>query len=60
MRLKKYKVNEALYNFNPKMGVSFNLNPNNSFYLSYARATKEPNRSDYKDYAKELKKECFS
>ena len=57
---KKYKVNEALYNFNPKMGVTFNLNPNNSFYLSYARATKEPNRSDYKDYAKELKKNALA
>lgn len=57
---KKHKVDEASYNFNPKMGVTFNLNPNNSFYLSYARATKEPNRSDYKDYAKELKKNALA
>jgi iron complex outermembrane receptor protein len=33
--------------FNPKTGVNYTLNDNNSFYLSYARAHREPNRTDY-------------
>lgn len=32
--------------FNPKFGVSYFLNQSN-FYLSYARANKEPKRADY-------------
>ena len=32
--------------FNPKLGLSYFLN-NNNFYLSYARANKEPKRADY-------------
>ena len=34
--------------FNPKGGIAFDLNDNNNFYLSYARANREPNRNDYK------------
>lgn len=44
------KVDESLTAFNPKAGVTYTLNPYNDFYFSYARATKEPNRSDYKSY----------
>ena len=33
--------------FNPKFGFFYNLNPNNDFYLSYARAQKEPTRTDF-------------
>ena len=33
--------------FNPKIGFTYRLNDNNSFYVSYARANKEPNRSDF-------------
>lgn len=32
--------------FNPKLGLSYFLN-NSNFYLSYARANKEPKRADY-------------
>ncbi len=32
--------------FNPKMGVNYAIHKNN-FYLSYARANKEPKRADY-------------
>ena len=33
--------------FNPKLGASFQLNQNNTFYTSFAVANKEPNRDDY-------------
>ncbi|MDG1039816.1 MAG: TonB-dependent receptor [Polaribacter sp.] len=33
--------------FNPKFGFTYKLNDNNSFYTSYARANKEPNRNDF-------------
>ena len=33
--------------FNPKVGFTYKMNDNNSFYASYARANKEPNRNDF-------------
>ncbi len=33
--------------FNPKIGLSYKLNPNSLLYFSYARANREPNRTDY-------------
>ncbi len=33
--------------FNPKAGLNYTLNAKNTFYLSYARANREPNRTDY-------------
>lgn len=33
--------------FNPKAGVSFQLDASNSFYASYGRAHREPRRSDF-------------
>lgn len=33
--------------FNPKMGVSFQLNPRQRVYASFSVANKEPNRDDY-------------
>jgi iron complex outermembrane recepter protein len=40
------------YNFfNPKLGLNYFLNKSN-FYLSYARANKEPKRSDYESEIK--------
>jgi iron complex outermembrane receptor protein len=35
--------------FNPKTGITYQLNEINSFYLSYARANREPNRTDYEN-----------
>ncbi|WP_417884877.1 TonB-dependent receptor [Zunongwangia sp.] len=35
--------------FNPKFGVNYKLNSENRLYASYARANREPNRSDYKN-----------
>jgi iron complex outermembrane receptor protein len=35
--------------FNPKVGLTYTINKNNSLYISYAKANKEPNRDDYKN-----------
>jgi len=35
--------------FNPKAGVTYSLSEINSFYFSYARANREPNRTDYEN-----------
>lgn len=40
-------VDDSFNFFNPKAGVTFDLNSNNNFYLSYAVANREPNRNDY-------------
>ena len=40
-------VDEDYNFFNPKAGVSFNLDSKNNFYFSYARANREPNRTDF-------------
>ena len=42
-------VNEKYSFFNPKAGVTYKVNNNNSFYLSYAKANKEPNRNDFEN-----------
>ena len=33
--------------FNPKFGLSYNLNDNNNLFFSFARAHREPTRTDY-------------
>jgi iron complex outermembrane receptor protein len=33
--------------FNPKAGITYRMNADNSLYLSYARAQREPNRTDF-------------
>jgi iron complex outermembrane receptor protein len=40
-------VNDTFNFFNPKAGVTYKLNDINSLYFSYARANREPNRTDY-------------
>src|SRR5690606_15323708 len=40
-------VDDSFKFFNPKGGVTYDLNAHNSFYLSYAKANREPNRNDY-------------
>jgi len=42
-------VDETYTFFNPKAGITFKASENNSFYLSYARANKEPNRNDFEN-----------
>jgi len=40
-------VDDSFDFFNPKAGLTFTVNDKNSLYFSYARANREPNRSDY-------------
>nr|WP_235935395.1 TonB-dependent receptor [Flavobacterium ichthyis] len=40
-------VNDNFNFFNPKAGITYNANEQNNLYFSYARANREPNRSDY-------------
>ncbi len=41
------EVNDNFNFFNPKAGLNFNLNKENVFYFSFAKAQREPNRTDY-------------
>ena len=42
-------VDENFSFFNPKLGLTYLVNDNNSMYLSYGRANREPNRDDFED-----------
>jgi iron complex outermembrane receptor protein len=42
-----FEIDKSYGFFNPKAGVSYNLNDNNNFYFSYARANREASRSDF-------------
>lgn len=42
-------VNETFNFFNPKAGLTYELNSKNQFYTSYGRANREPRRSDFEN-----------
>ncbi len=42
-------VDDKFNFFNPKAGVTYDLNKNHNLYFSYARAQREPNRNDYEN-----------
>ena len=42
-------INKSFNFFNPKAGLYYKLNPNNEFYFSFARAHREPTRTDYEN-----------
>ncbi|HMB65196.1 MAG TPA: TonB-dependent receptor [Eudoraea sp.] len=42
-------VDDSFKFFNPKAGFTFNIDPHNNLYTSYARANREPNRNDYEN-----------
>ena len=42
-------VDENYTFFNPKAGITYSINANNSLYFSYARANREPNRDDFEN-----------
>ena len=44
-----FKVNDSFVFFNPKVGITHNINDLNNLYFSYGKAKREPNRSDYKN-----------
>jgi len=43
------KVNDTFGFFNPKAGLNYKLSPKNNLYFSYAKANREPNRTDYEN-----------
>ena len=45
--LENMRIDESYSFFNPKVGVSYQLASNSSLYASYARANREPSRSDF-------------
>lgn len=42
-------VNDEFNFLNPKAGITYKINDISSAYFSYARATREPNRTDYEN-----------
>jgi iron complex outermembrane receptor protein len=44
-----FNVNENYSFFNPKAGITYELNDRNNVYVSYARASREPNRDDFEN-----------
>ena len=50
-------VDENYSFFNPKAGVTFTMDNANSFYFSYARANREPNRDDFENNTTVVKPE---
>ena len=40
-------VDDTFNFFNPKAGLNYYFNTKNTFYFSYAKANREPNRTDY-------------
>jgi iron complex outermembrane receptor protein len=44
-----FNVEESYSFFNPKAGITYELNDRNNVYFSYARANREPNRDDFEN-----------
>ena len=44
-----FEVDEEYNFFNPKLGVTYQLNPKNQFYASFAVANREPRRDDFEN-----------
>ncbi len=49
--LATFTVDENYTFFNPKAGITYELNPQNDLYFSYARANREPSRDDFENNA---------
>ncbi|WP_081208595.1 TonB-dependent receptor [Salegentibacter sediminis] len=45
----EFPVDDNLNFFNPKAGLTYQLNSGNQFYFSFARAHREPSRNDYEN-----------
>lgn len=43
------RVDDTFNFFNPKAGITYTVNEKNNIYFSYARANREPNRTDYEN-----------
>ncbi|WP_323787166.1 TonB-dependent receptor [Psychroserpens sp.] len=49
--LTNFRVDENFTFFNPKAGITYELNSTNDLYFSYARANREPSRDDFENNA---------
>ena len=49
--LANFTVDENYTFFNPKAGITYELNSTNDLYFSYARANREPSRDDFENNA---------
>ena len=47
--LNPFLINDDFTFFNPKLGLNYQFNEENSLYASFARANREPNRTDYEN-----------
>ncbi|MEY8849951.1 TonB-dependent receptor [Psychroserpens sp. XS_ASV72] len=47
--LTEFRVDKNYTFFNPKAGVTFEVNDKNDLYFSYARANREPSRDDFEN-----------
>jgi len=47
--LSQFIVDENYTFFNPKAGITYELNSNNDLYFSFARANREPSRDDFEN-----------
>ncbi|MEB3347590.1 TonB-dependent receptor [Aquimarina gracilis] len=47
--IEEFIIDENYSFFNPKVGATYKLNDKNQFYASYARANREPNRTDFEN-----------
>lgn len=47
--LVSFNIDENYTFFNPKAGINYRIDVKNSLYFSYARANREPNRSDFEN-----------
>lgn len=43
-----FEIDKNFTFFNPKAGITYELNTENNLYFSYARANREPSRTDFK------------
>jgi len=53
-------IDETYNFFNPKLGLTYTFNSNNSAYVSYARANKEPNRNDFESNGEAVQPETLN
>ncbi len=47
--LNSFVIDDDFTFFNPKLGLNYKFNNQNSLYASFARANREPNRTDYEN-----------
>lgn len=47
--VENFIIDKSYTFFNPKAGVSYKVNDKNQLYASYARANREPNRTDFEN-----------